>query len=808
MENLLRDLHFALRSLVKNPGFSLVTIATLGLGIGATTVIFSLVQTVLLRPLPYDQPDRLVLVRTGLDEEGLLPTMLSGPEYLDLKDQNQFLSHVSSVLEGSFTITGEGDPWQVKALGASPSFFHLLGVEAELGRTFLPEEEGPAAKVVLLAHDFWRARFGSDPSIIHRTIQVDGEAYQVVGVLPPGFSMMATDDHLATDVDMWVAMPFDYSAMNRNYRSFRVLARLQPGVTLAAAQAGMQSLARGLEAEYPDSYRDRSWSLELEPFQAHVIAGIRRPLLLLMAAVVGVLLIACGNVANLLLARAANRRREIAVRISLGASRGRLVRQLLTEQVLLALCGGVVGVVLAAWGLQAIRALNPGRIPRLDEATLDPSVLLFVFLVSLATAVITGLVPLLRAARQAAAPALREGGRGLMSSLSGRRLHSLLVIAEVALALVVVVGSGLLLRSFQQLQRVDPGFDANNVLSLRVELPLTRYGHRAERAAFFAELLDRIEQLPGVVSAGVVSHLPFTDAYWSYPVVAEGRPPSPEDDEFVDLRSASPGYFESLGAHLLAGRNFESGDDLTTAHVAIIDRNLAERLFPDQDPIDKLVRVKETDLIRRVVGVVDHIHHYGLQDEPKGQIYFAYAQNPRTQGAVVVRTTVDPKTLIEPIQQQIWAMDKDQPSYDIATMGERVQRSLGANRFSLVMFCIAGFIAVLLAAVGVYALLSFSVAQRHQEMGVRTALGARRIELLTLVVRQGLRLAVLGLGIGLVLALLGVRALASTLYGVPAYDPVTLVAVPLLLLAVVFLATLVPALRATRIDPMTALRTE
>ena len=808
MENLLRDLRVAVRSLVKNPGFSLVTIVTLGLGIGAITAIFSLVQAVLLRPLPYAEPDRLVLVETAFDEEGLLPTMLSGPEYLDLKGQTDVLSHVSSVLEGTFTITGEGDPWQVKALGASPSFFQLLGVDAALGRTFLPEEEGPAAKAVILAYDFWRSRFGSDPSIIQRTIQVDGEAYRVVGVLPEGFSMLATDDHLATDVDLWVAMPFDYSAMNRNYRSFRVLARLQPGVSLTAAQASIESLAKGLEEKYPDSYRDRKWDLKLQPFGAHVIAGVRLPLLLLMGAVVGVLLIACGNVANLLLARAATRRRELAVRISLGASRRRLVGQLLTEQVILSLCGALVGVLFAAWGLKVILALNPGRIPRLSEVALDPAALGFVLLLSMATAVLTGLVPLLRAVRQAAAPALREGGRGQMSSLSGRRLHSVLVIAEVALALLVVIGTGLLLRSFQELQSVDPGFDADHVLSLRIDLPGDRYGHRSERAAFFAELTERIERLPGVVSAGVVSHLPFTDAYWSYPVIAEGRPPQPDDDEFVDLRSATPGYFKTMGAHLVAGRYFDTSDDLSTGHVAILDRNLAERLFPDEDPIDKLVRVKETDLIRRVVGVVEHIHHYGLEDEPKGQIYFAYAQNPRTQGAVVVRTKVDPKTLIEPIQQQIWAMDKDQPSYDIATMSERVDRSLGPTRFSLVMFSIAAFIAVLLAAVGVYALLSFSVAQRHQEMGVRSALGARRGELLALVVRQGLRLALFGLGIGLVLALLGVRTLESTLYGVPAYDPVTLIAVPLLLLAVVFLATLLPALRATRIDPMTALRIE
>jgi putative ABC transport system permease protein len=808
MEELLHDLRFALRGLVKKPGFSLVAILTLGLGIGAATAIFSLVETVLLKPLPYEHPDRLMLVETDLGAEGLLPTMVSGPEYLDLKAQDRLLSHVSSLLEGTFTITGEGDPWQVRALGASPSLFPLLGVEAALGRTFLPEEEGAGTKAVLLDYDFWRSRFGGDREIIERTIQVDGEAYQVVGVLPADFSLLPTDDHLPSDVDLWLAMPFDYASMNRNYRSFRVLARLQDGVSLSAAQAEMSSLAQGLEEKYPDSYRDRAWGLNLVPFQSHLVEGIKTPLLLLMTAVVGVLLIACGNVANLLLARGATRSRELALRTSLGASRTRLIRQLLTEQVVLALLGGVAGVVLAFWALKAIIALDPGRIPRLEEASLDPSVLAFAVVVSLATAVITGMVPVLRAARNAAAPTLREGGRGMMSSLSGKKVHSLLVISEVALALVVVVGTGLLLRSFQELQRVDPGFDAENVLSLRIDLPSDRYGHRADRAAFFTELLDRIERLPGVTSAGVVSHLPFTDAYWSYPVLAEGRPSRPEDEEFVDLRSASPGYFETMGARIVSGRDFQPGDDLSTPHVAILDRNLAERLFPGEDPLDKEVRVKETDLIRRVVGVVDHIHHYGLEDEPKGQLYFAYGQNPRIQTAVVVRSAVDPETLIEPVRQQIWALDKDQPAFDIATMDQRVASSLGPNRFSLVMFSLAAFIAVTLAAVGVYALLSFSVAQRHQEMGVRMALGARRVDLLRLVVLQGLRLAAFGVLVGLAATLAGVRTLDSLLYGVPAYDPVTLVAVPLALLLVVLLATLVPALRATRIDPMNALRTE
>lgn len=808
MEVLFRDLRYAVRTLVKRPVFSLVAILTSGLGIGATTAIFSLVQAVLLRPLPYDNPERLVVVRTALDAEGLLPTMLSGPEYLDLVAQETLFESVGCAVTGTFTVTGDGDPWQVQALGASPSLFPLLGVDAALGRTFTPEEEGPGALAVVLSHGFWKVRFGSDPTLVGRTIQVDGESYEVVGVLPEDFTLLAPDDHFPEKIEMFVAMPFDYSKMNRNYRSFRVFARLQDGVSLPAARSEIAGLAKGLEETYPDSYQDRAWGLDVMPFQQHITAGIRLPLLLLLAVTGGVLLIACGNVANLLLARASERRRELAVRTSLGAERGRLVRQLLTEQGLLALAGGIVGVGLAALALRAILAYNPGDIPRLNEATLDPRVLVFALVASLLTAALTGLVPALRASKQASAPALREGGRGMMSSLSGRRLHSILVIIEVALALLVVVGTGLLLRSFQQLQRVDPGFEAESLLSFRVDLPRSRYGHRAERAAFFRDLIERIEQLPGVTSAGVVTHLPFTDAYWSYPVLAEGRPPSPTDDEFVDLRSASPGYFETMGAPLVAGRDFTDGDDLTTPHVAVIDDNLAERLFPGEDPIDKEVRVKETDLIRRVVGVVEHIHHYGLEDEPKGQIYFAYGQNPRSVGAVVVRASIDPESLIEPIRQTLWSIDKDQPAFDIATMDQRVSDSLGANRFSLAMFSLAAVISVLLAAVGIYALLSFSVAQRHQEMGVRMALGAGRGELLRLVIRQGLRLTVLGLAVGLVTAFAASRVLGSLLYGVTTHDPLTFVVVPLTLLVIAFFATLIPAVRATFIDPIHSLRSE
>lgn len=810
MDSLLRDLRFALRGMGKSPVFNLVTVLTLGLGIGATTLVFSLIQAVLLRPLPYDDPAQLVLVRTGFDEEGLLPTMLSGPEYLEIREQDEIFSEVAAVVEGTFTITGGEEPWQVRALGASPSLFRMLGVEAAVGHTFRPEDEGPGATVAMLSHAFWRSRFGGDRSLVGRTIQVDGEAYRVAGVLPPEFELFSTDEHLPTDVDLWVAMPFDYGQMNRNYRSFRILGRLRPDVSLDTAQARMASLAKALATEYPDSYQDRPWGLELVSLQDHLAEGVRTPLLLLMAAVAGVLLIACGNVVNLLLARAAVRRREMAVRISLGASRRRLVRQLFTEQLLLALLGGVFGVLVAAWGLRTILTLNPERIQRLDEAQLDVVVLLFALGLSLLAALLTGLVPVWRASRQVAAADLREGSRSLMSSLSGRRLHSLLVIAEVALALVVVVGTGLLYRSFQELQSTDPGFRASQLLSMRIDLAPTRYGHRAERSAFFDDLTGRIERLPGVESAGVVSQLPFTDAYWSYPVLAEGRPSRVEEEEFVDLRSVTPGYFETVGAKLVSGRNFQAGDDLTTSHVAILDSNLADRLFPGENPIDQEVRVKETELVRRVIGVVEHINHYGLEEEPKGQIYFAYAQNPRQSGGVVIRAAgdVDPESLVPGIRQQLSAIDADQPAFDIATMQERVASSLGPARFSLGLFSIAAVIAIVLAAVGLYALLSFSVSQRQKEMGVRVALGAERKELLSLVVRQGLRLVAIGLGVGLLTAVAGVRSLESLLYGVPAYDPLTFVTVAVALLLIAFLATLVPALQATRVNPVTALRND
>jgi predicted permease len=808
MSSLVQDFRFGLRALAKNPGFALVSILTLAIGIGAATALFSVVYGVLLRPLPYEDPERLALIRTGLDEDGVLSTMLSGPEYLDLRQEARWLRETAAVVEGTFALTGDGaEPWQARAIATSPSLFPLLGVDAFLGRTFHPEEEGAAApKVVLLSYDLWRSRYGGDRETIGRSVDVDGVPHQIVGVLPPRFALLAPDEQFPKKVDLWVPMPFDYAEENRNYRSLRVVARLAEGVTVEQAQSGIAALGTHLAQEFPDSYQNRNWRLELVPLREHLVAGVRTSLYVLLAAVVAVLLIACTNVASLLLARAMARSREFGLRALLGSERFGLVRLLMAEQLLVAGLGGALGLVFASWATSVIVALNAGRVPRLEEVGLAPLVIGFAVLVTLVAALITGTVPALQIARSATSTSLKEGGHSQTVGLGRRRFQRTLVIAEVALALMLVVATVLLARSYRQLLEVDPGFEPRGTLTLRIDPSTARYGHRAERVAFFSELSERIGGLRGVSAVGVISHLPFTDAYWSYPVLVEGREPGPDDNKFADLRSVTPGYWRAMGATLIAGRNFATTDTLDSPSVAILDETLAKQLFPDESPLGKKVRVKETELIREVIGVVKPIKHYSLDAPDKGQIYFAWSQNPRLLAYVVVRTTGDPRGLIEPVRQQVLALDKDQPTFDVMTMADRVAASLGGQQFSLVMFVAASAIALLLAMVGIYGLISYLVAQRVREIGLRAALGAQRPQIVRLVVREGLLLTAAGALVGLVASAVAMRLLASMLYGVATIDPLAFFLAPLALVAVTLFASLVPALRALRISPAIALR--
>ncbi|HSF40178.1 MAG TPA: ABC transporter permease [Thermoanaerobaculia bacterium] len=808
MSALRDDLRFALRALSKNPGFTLVSVLTLAIGIGAATALFSVVRGVLLLPLPYEDPDRLVLVRTELEKDGVLNTMLSGPEYLDLRQDSPWFAETAAVIEGAFALTGDGaEPWQATAGAASPSLFPLLGVKPFQGRTFNALEEGPGApKVVIVSYELWRSRYGGDPATLGKTIQVDGVPHEIVGVMPQGFKLSPPDDHFPKKVDLWVPMPMDYAESNRNYRSFRVLARLKPGITVDQARSGVEGLGRRLAAEYPDSYLDRSWGLDLVPLREHLVAKVRTPLWVLLGAVIAVLLIACTNVASLLLARAMARGREFGVRALLGGGRMGLVRLLVVEQLVVAALGGALGLLLASWGIKTLVALNAGRLPRIEEVGLDPVVVGFALAMTLVAALITGTMPALQISRNASTGALKEGGYSQTVGLGRRRFQRALVVVEVALTLLLVVGTVLLARSYRQLLRVDPGFNPQGTLTLRIDPVSARYSHRADRVALFNNLTERIERLPGVTSVGVISHLPFTDAYWSYPVLVEGRPPGPDDNEFVDLRSVTPGYWKAMGATLLAGRNFESTDTLESPHVAIIDETLAKRLFPGENPLGRKVRVKETELVREVVGVVETIKHYGLSVPDKGQIYFAWSQNPRVLAYVVVRTTGDPGRLIAPVRQQILQIDKEQPAFDVMTMEERVEASLGGQQFSLAMFVIASVIALLLAMVGIYGLISYLVAQRTREISLRSALGAQRPQIFNLVLREGFLLTLAGVAIGLVAAVISVRLLASMLYGVATYDPWAFSVAPLALLAVTVLASALPAYRAMRISPSSALR--
>ena len=800
----MQDLRYGLRMLGRAPGFTAVALLTLALGIGATTMMFSIIRAVLLHPLPYADPERVVFVASQFEEAGVPDARLSGPELVDLRQHVEAFDGVAALVAGSYTLTGEGEPEQPKAVGVSANFFATVGVRPLLGRTFLPEEEGPdVSNVVLLSHGFWQRRFGGDPKVLDRAILLDGKSFRIVGVLPPEFSFLPPDPQFPDNPEIWAAMPFEYGKLKPTWRLFYAIARLKGGRGVESAQAEVTAVARSLAEQHPDVYRDKAWGLSVTPLQEHLVKKVRPAVLLLFGAGVLVLLIACTNVASLVLVRTSSRLREFAVRNAMGAHRGRMVRQLLIEQTLLAGLGGVLGVLLAYWGLRALVALSPGDIPRLGDVRLDGASLAFTVLACALTALLLGLFPLVQIAPSSAWQALRERS-GPPAGL--RRLHGTLVVVEVALALVLVIATGLTVRSFLNLQKVDPGFRPEKLLALRLELRRTQYPKTADRVAFFQEVSSRIAALPGVKSVNVVSHLPFSEAYWLFPVEVVGRETPPDEVEFAELQSVTHGYFEQMGIPLLKGRLFTASDSQDAPGVAVIDEVLARRLFPGEEPLGRKVRTQGSEHAFDVVGVVRHIKLQSLDAEDKGQLYFAYPQNPKISAFLTIRATVEPASLVGPVRQRIRALDRDLPISDVATLEERIQGSLARARFQLLLFAIFGAVSLILAAVGIYGVLSFLVTQRTQEMGVRLALGARRSNVLWLMVDHGLRLTLLGIGIGLAGAAALARLLSSLLYGVTSHDLLTFISVPVVVAAVALAATYLPARRASRVSPLSALR--
>ena len=820
METLFQDLRYAFRMLLKGPGFTAVAVLALALGIGANSAIFSVVNGVVLRALPYKDPESLMMVWSrrpllqALAVAGSQEFPVSAADFTDWRDQNQVFEQIAAFHSQPFNITGAGEPESLGGVRASANLFSLLGIEAKLGRTFLAEEDQPGAgHVVIISHGLWERRFGSDPNMIGQKLALNDEPYTVVGVMPPGFQFprkgeMPAGYQFPRQADLYTPLAWTPNQIGNRGRNFvAVIARLKPGVTVAQASADMDAIAERLKQQYPQFNANKE--VFIVPLHQQVVGKVRTALLVLLGAVGFVLLIACANVANLLLARAASRQKEIAIRTALGASRSRVIRQLLTESMLLSLTGGTLGLLLSMWGVDLLMAISPANLPRVDTISVDVRVFAFTLAVSLLTGIIFGLVPAIQASKPDVNEALKEGGRA--SSVGHNRFRSVLVVSEVALSLVLLIGAGLMIRSFVHLLNSSPGLKPENVLTLDVGLPRTKYTG-PQQAAFFQQVIERLKSLPGVQSAGAVYPLPLSGAEEGMGFGIEGRAAlAPGEVYNAGPRWVSPDYFNVMGIPLLRGRELTERDGSDSPRVVVINEAMAARYFPDEEPIGKRVafdQVNDKPNWREIVGVVGDVKHSALDSDPKPEMYFPFTQFPIFFMTFVVRTPGDPLNLVAAARSEVLAVKNDQPISNVHTMEELLSNSVAQRRFNMLLLSIFAGVALLLAAVGSYGVMSYSVAQRTHELGVRMALGAQTSHVLALVVKQGMTLALAGVGIGLAAAFGLTRILASLLYGVSATDPLTFSVIALLLASVALLACYLPARRATKVDPMIALRYE
>jgi putative ABC transport system permease protein len=833
IETLLRDVRYGARVLLKSPGFTAVAVLTLALGIGANTAIFSVVDAVMLRPLPYPEPERLVMLWTSMKGQGVSRAGSAMPDYREWRDQTQSFDGLAAFYYGDFNLSGGGaEPERAQGARVTANLFDVLGVRPALGRNFLPEEEQWGRnRVALLSYGLWQRRYAGDPGIVGREISLGAQSYTVVGVLPKGTAFFDNQP----PVDLFVPISFapGDNADSRNNYFIQIVGRLKPGVALAQAQEDVSAVAARLRA---DGKETEGFGGEVGSLRDQIVGDARRALLVLLGAVSFVLLVACVNVANLLLARAAAREKELAIRASLGASRLRLVRQMLLESLPLGLIGGGVGLLLAAWGVSALDAQLPAALPRHNAIEIDARVLAFTAAVSLLTTVTFGVLPAFQAARSNLQLALSEGGRGGTQGRKASRLRGLLVTAEMALAVVLLVGAGLMIQSFFKLRGVETGFEARNVLTMRVPLPPAKYptplninSPPPAALGFFERLLERVRATTGVKAAGVSTSLPLgAGGSWGKLFSVEGRPLPTSFDQIPNVRFAlvSEDYLSAMGIPVRAGRPFDAHDTEDSPQVAIINETAARRFFPGDDPLGKVIYLGPPDTMlppaqpgqdsraprRTIVGVVADVKGADLSRDPQAQVYAPYRQN-KLEGwsnamMLAVRTEGDPATMAATIREEVRALDVDQPVTDVATMEERLSRSVSRPRFSTLMLGVFAAAALLLAAVGIYGVVAYAVAQRAHEIGVRMALGAQRGDVLRMILRQGMILTCAGVVVGLAASLALTRLMTGLLYGVSAMDPLTFAAVSLLLLIVALFACLVPARRATKVDPMIALRYE
>jgi putative ABC transport system permease protein len=803
MTVLWQDMRYGARMLLRQPGFTLIAILTLALGIGANSAVFSVANAVIFRPLDFHQPDQLVMIWERHPKEFSGEAIsVTAPDFLYWREHNQSFEGLAVMAGRTYSLTGAGEPERLSGLATSANLISLLGIQPALGRGFIAEEEQTGKdQVAVISYGFWQRRFGSSADAIGQQIILNSKPYEIVGVLPQGFQLPTGQP------DILVPLPFTArDAENRGGHMLRVIGRIKPDVSMDQAQIEINELMNQLGEQYPKS--NAGWTAPIVPLREEGVTDAKPALFVLLGAVGFLLLIACANVANLLLARSTARSREFAVRAALGAGRWRLARQLFTESLMLTVCGGALGLIAAIWCIDFFTQLGPHDIPRLEQASLDWRVILFTMTMTLATAILSSLAPVIRSLSANLNESLKEGSRGTSKGLRGLRT---IMVLQIGLALVLLVGAGLLIRSYSRLTSVNPGVRTENVLTLSISPPVSKYGDDRRRSEFFQNIVARVSSLPGIESAAITQNLPLTRSRLFFVLSVEGvpAPPPGEPQLEAEFHPVSPDYFSVLGIPLLKGRAFDERDSAGAVPVIIISESMVRRYFPDRDPIGRKIHILANDQPpREIIGVAGETRHFGLDKETAEEMYVPYQQFAPFTGVLVARTTASPLHMVGLIKEQVWAIDNDQPVFRISTMEQILSESVAGQRFNTLLIAVFAGIALLLAGVGIYGVMSYSVSQSTQELGIRLALGAQRGDIIRLVVGKGLVLTLAGIGLGVAGAFALTRLLSSLLFEVSTTDPATFVVVSLLLTGIALLACYLPARRAMKVDPIVALRYE